>query len=258
MFKKEPRKIFRQPKVFNPKDIANKPRTSSKPLVFKLLKWVFLLLIILAIIYLLFYSTIFTIKNIIVDQDLPTSINEHLENIKGKNIILIKSAEIKEDLLKKFPELIDINIIRGLPDTIKVSYNERKPEIIWQSAGRYFIVDEDGFAFREIQGATDLPLVKDNNDLAINMGQQVASANFINFITELKPKLKEQVEINRFEVNETTFQLDAIMVSGLRLKFDTTRSVDSQLSDLKKFLADRTNEAEEYIDLRVEGKIFYK
>ena len=258
MFKKEPRNIFRQPKVFNPKDLTNKPKANNKPIIFKVLKLAFILLVILSLIYLFFYSPLFTIKNIIVDKDLPTSINEHLASIKGKNIFLVKSSKTKGDLLKKFPELIDINVIRGLPDTIKISYSERTPKIIWQSAGRYFIVDENGITFREIQGAADLPLVKDNNDLAINIGKQVVSANFISFVTELRPKLKEQVEINRFEVNETTFQLDAIMVSGLTLKFDTTRSVDSQLSDLKKFLADRSNEAQEYIDLRVEGKVYYK
>ncbi len=258
MFKKSPRNIFKPPKVFNPKDLSNKPQTNNKPIIFKILKLIFLLLVILSLIYLFFYSPLFTIKNIIVDKKLPTSINEHLANIKGKNIFLVRSSEIKADLLKNFPELVDISVIRGLPDTIKVSYNERTPKIIWQSSGRYYIVDENGVAFKEIQGIADFPLVKDNNDLAINIGEQVVSTNFINFVTELRPKLKEQVEINRFEVNETTFQLDAILVSGLILKFDTTRSVDSQLNDLKKFLADRSNETQEYIDLRVEGKVFYK
>lgn len=257
MFNKNPTN-FRQPKVFNPKDLSNKPETSNKSLVFKLLKWAFLLVIILAILYLLFYSPIFTIKNFIVDKNFPTSINEHLEQIKGKNIFLIKSSKIKADLLNNFPELTEISVIRGLPDSIKITYNERNPKMIWQTGGRYFLVDENGIIFREIQGVTDLPLVKDNNDLAINIGSHVVSVNFINFVNELRPKLKEGMEFDHFEVNETTFQLDAITVSRLKLKFDTTRSIDSQLEALKKFLADRPNEAEDYIDLRVEGKVFYR
>ena len=76
--------------------------------------------------------------------------------------------------------------------------------------------------------------------------------------SDARSKLKDIMELDHFEVNETTFQLDAIMTSGLKLKFDTTRSVDSQLEALKKFLSDHPNEAEVYIDLRVEGKVFYQ
>ena len=258
MFKKEPRNILRQPKVFNPDNLANKPRSNSRPLIVKLFKWFLLILVIISIIYLLFYSPLFIIKNIIVDKDLPASINEHLESIKGKNIFLIKSSKIKEDVLKTFPELTEISIIRGLPDSIKITYSERNPKMIWQSAGRYFLVDEAGIIFREIQGAADLPLVKDNNDLPVNIGSQVVSLNFINFAGEGRSKLKDIMELDHFEVNETTFQLDAIMTNGLKLKFDTTRSIDSQLEALKKFLSDHPNEAEVYIDLRVEGKVFYQ
>ncbi len=246
------------PKIFNPIDLQKAPEKPSRWPKF-IIKVCFLGIFVFALIYWLFYSSVFTIKNIIVEKDLPTSIEGSLDKFKGQNIFFVKSADIRSELLDEFPDLVNIEVMRGLPDSIRISYAERSPRLVWQTQNRYFLLDENGVLFREIQGGSDLPVVKDNNDLPVEMGKQVVTIAFISFTNNLKSKLPDTgIMLDHFEINETTFQLDAMTKEFLKLKFDTTRTVDSQVSNLKSFLQAHPNEAEDYIDLRVDGKVFYK
>jgi len=244
---------YRNPKVFNlPFEQPEKrPTRAWKP--------VLILVLIGGLYYFIFQSPFFRIKNIIIDQTLPPAVSEYMAKYKGENIFTLRSSEIRDELLAKYPELTNINVIRGIPDSIKVTCDERTPKLVWMSSGLMYLLDESGVAYKEIQDPGGLIEVKDNNNLPVKENQPVVSENFINFVNDLKPKLRGKgFEIVHFEVNETTFQVDAVMVSNLILKFDITRSADSQVSDLTKFWENHSGEARNYVDLRVEGKVFYK
>lgn len=244
---------YRQPKVFN----LPFEKPPKRPV--KIWKPLLIIVVLVGIYYFFFMSPIFQIKNIIVDQNIPTAVTDYLQKYKGENIFMLKSKLIHDDLLTKYPELTDINVMRGIPDSIKVTFKARSPEIIWQSGIQLYLMDNEGIVFKEVQNTGSLPVVKDNNSLPIKMEQQIVTPNFVSFVTDLQKKLKEKgFETDHFEVNETTFQVNAMMSSGLLLKFDVTRSVNDQISDLEKFWQDHSAEPKSYIDLRVTGKVFYK
>ena len=244
---------YRNPKVFNMpfEEPKKRPKKVWKPILF--------LVIIGGLYYFIFQSSFFRIKNIIIDQNLPPPVSDYMKQYKGENIFALKSSEIREGLLAKYPELTHISVIRGIPDSIKVACSERVPKLVWESNATLYLLDENGIAYKQIQDSGSLPKVQDNKNLSVKENQLVVSKNFIDFITELKPKLESNnFVIDHFEVNETTFQIDALTDKGLILKFDITRLVDSQISDLVKFWEKYSGEAQSYIDLRVEGKVFYK
>lgn len=240
------------PKVFNPL-----PQKEKKPLP-KFIKIIILVIVVLAaLIYLLFFSPFFKISNIITEG--ITLENADLAQIKGQNIILLKTDKIKSVILTKNANFGDIQIIRGLPKTLKIKINPYQAAMIWQTGGRQYLVNKEGLIFNEVQGETDLPIVQDSKDLAVQIRQQVVSTNFIEFIREVFVNFSRSTDfkIVYFEINETIFQVDALTDQGWLVKFDTTRSPSDQLESLKKFLAENKDAVHEYIDVRIEGKVFY-
>ena len=243
------------PKVFN---LPQEPKKKSP--IFKKIIVIGCLIIVLisAIGYLLFFSSVFRIKNVIVADQIKSVYN--WENLKNKNLLTLKTADLKKDILEKSPELVDISLVRGLPDTLKIEINTDQPKIIWQTLERKYFVNAQGLIFQEVNGQTDLPLVQDDKNLAVLLMQKVASVNFVNFVENLNTKFssKNGFKIVYFRINETVFQIDALTEKGYFVKFDTTREIDRQLDDLSKFLEKYQEEIHEYADVRIEGKVYYK
>lgn len=254
MFNKQ-RNLLRQPKIYNPPSSSRKKGGLSKPLKFSLI----LIIFFAALIYLLFFSPIFRIKKIIVDSAVSEA-NSEFEKLKGRNILTLHSADIEKEITAQFGDLADLKIIRGLPDTLRIELKERQSKIVWQVEGRNYLVDSQGLIIKEIQGESDLPKVKDNKNLPVLANQAVASEIFLNFIVEVNNKFSEVIgfRISSFGINETIFQVDALTDQGWKVIFDTTRSVNPQLSDLKQFLSEHKDEMTEYADVRIEGKVYYK
>ena len=122
------------------------------------------------------------------------------------------------------------------------------------------MVNEKGVVFNEVSGETDLPIIRDSKDLPVERGQQVASANLIDFVRQLTYRFPEVVGFGvvYFEIEETIFQINALTERGWLIKFETTREAEDQLEDLKQFLAEHEAEVSQYIDVRVKGKVYFK
>jgi len=241
------------PKIFNPPQPKNKKRLPRFVVV-----TIIIFLIVGGAVYWLFYSSFFQIKNVTFTG--MTLDNFDQTSLKGQNIFFIKISQIKSEILASHPEISQVKIIRGLPDTLKIVVQPNQASLIWQTNNQQYLVNQKGIAFSQLQGQTDLPLVQDNKNLNIQLGQQVVSPNFIEFIQNFTNKFADAFgfKIVYFAINETIFQVEAVTDHGWFVKLDTTRSVTDQLEALKQLLAVHQDEVHEYADVRVEGKVFFK
>ncbi len=243
------------PKTFSP------PKENEKrglPKIAKVL--IFLFIFIGALIYFFFYSSIFKIKNIIIEKDLPAESSSLLEKFKNQNILLVSSEAMEKEITRQYPELTNVKIQRGLPDTLRIAAIFYQSKIVWQTLDQSFLVNSNGIAFKEVEGLTDLPIIIDKKNLKVDLGSQVVSPNFIEFVNVVISKFSEKVgfKIVNFAVSETIFQVEALTDQGWFIKFDTTRSVDDQLDALSKLLAEHKDEIHQYVDVRVEGRVYWK
>ncbi|MCL5407075.1 MAG: FtsQ-type POTRA domain-containing protein [Patescibacteria group bacterium] len=250
---------LRNPKVYNPSYAVEKKKFS------KVYIYIILILIVLGgLIYFLFYSSFFKIKNIVIENSNNSEISKIFQELNGANIFRFNSSKTQAEITQKFPEVKGAKITRGLPDTLKIQFSEVSAKVIWQTGQKNFLVDGNGEIYKEIQlsdvSQNNLPIIKDNNNVSVNLGQKILSGNFLDFVTELNTTFNQETgfKINQFEINETLFQVDALTDQSWKVIFDTTRSVPDQLADLKKFLADHKNEVTQYIDVRIEGRVYYK
>lgn len=210
-------------------------------------------------------------KNIRIDGNATDETVAAIEKLRGKNILWLSVTHPEQEIVKNQPIVKEIQILRGLPDTLRVKLIERESAIIWQVDDRWLTVDPSGFIFREqllskkedgsleIPG-TDLPVVVDTKNLPVKVGDVITRPQFVQFVRQLKERLPKEIgaEMVRAEVGETTFNVTIATNAGWNILFDTTRTLNAQLRTLARVLESKRGDVHEYIDVRVRGWVYYK
>lgn len=251
---------FRNPRVF-----AGKKTTEQKERHFPWHLWKMLLTIILLIIFIgwVFISEKFHIKEIIIDGNSNIS-SEKLQSYfhKNQNIFLFSSKDLKRTILAENAEIKDLQIIRGIPDTIKIIVLEHDNKLIWQSMGERYLVSIQGKVTKKIESddSFDFPIVVDSQNLKVTLGDRIVTPSFVSFINNINNEFFNYTNIKPtiFSVNETTFDVNLATDAGFYVKFDTMRSSTKQLENLKKVLVAKRQDILEYVDLRIDGWAYYK
>lgn len=252
---KKSNNIMRMPKVYMA------PKDKEKKSVPRFLKFGILILIaILGLAYVLFFSAIFKIKNIAIDGSAGAETLAYLDQFKGQNIFRLQTKEIAKVVQSQNTEFKTIDVTLGIPGTLRVLFTQRMPVAVWQTGGMNYLVDENAVAFKQTDAVDpDLILISDTKNIAISPPVQIASANFMDFLKNVESKIGGlDMKITKFEINETTFQVDALTDKNVKIIFDTTRSASDQIDAAQKAYKEKKDEIKQYMDVRVEGKVYYQ
>lgn len=225
-------------------------------------------IIIILILYILFFSSVFKVKNIEVKGDNLVEgekVKKLVEFALGNenNILLFDDTSLESTIKENFSLIQSLSIQKGVPDTLRILIIERKPIIFWETIGKRYYVDGVGFAYMEApaDAKESIITVYDAQNLPVDLGQKVVSRNFISFLDSIKINFKNitGLDYERFEVYETTFDLRVLTKSGFSVFFDTIRSPEEGLDDLRRVMLHlQGKKPREYIDLRVQGWAYYK
>jgi cell division septal protein FtsQ len=256
LFKSNRKKLnLRQPKVFR----AGEDHT-KEPLP-KFVKVLIFLLIILAILfYMFFLSPWMKIKNIEIIGSPSDKVMEQINELKGHNIFLFSSSKEERKLINEDKDYSNIKIYRGIPDIIKIVFYDRNPQIILETQGIKYLVDENGIIYKEDSGNySGLPTVVDTNNLSIRLSSQIFTSSFLNFVKSANNGLAQaKIKVVDFEIAETTFQVSAITDNNIKIMFNTLIPLSSQMDAFNQVYGQNKNDIKQYIDLRVEGRVYYQ
>lgn len=250
----QPKNIHRVPKVFQA------PRDEEKSVVPRFIKiCIWIVILFLGLGYLIFFSPVFKIKSIEVVGSPSDEVKQKLDALKGKNIFSIPAKPLEDDIIAHNQNYLSVDVFRGIPDTVKVKFQDREAKIIWNTQGQRYLVDKNAILFKELEGSSDLPIIVDTNNLAVTIPEQVASANFIDFVKSANAALNQtNIVVTEFQIKETTFQIDAVTDKNFRIIFDTLRPLSEQMDAFKIVYEKNSSNIKEYIDLRVEGFVYFK
>jgi cell division septal protein FtsQ len=161
---------------------------------------------------------------------------------------------------KKFPSLLEITLI------------ERTPTLIICSAEKCLILDENGEAYDEMDPSSeaskeaDLPTVTDESGKKIAVGDQILDRNYLDYVITVKNKLQDEADLKI----ENNFRTPSLVSDDLRIKtaegwnlyLNKKIEAGKEAEILKAVLSDiisKNHRADlEYIDLRIDNKIYYK
>lgn len=252
---------YRNPKVFNKrqfKDAGIHFKVSRRGVENTLI-----VLAILAIIYILFFSKYFQIQDVIVEGN-KTIAGEELKTIIpiNSNLLTLKTAPIKSDIIARYPQVKQVALFKGLPNAIKIQIVERDGSIIWQSNNQRYLIDPEGVVgrFLALEEATDLPVVADMRNREVKLNDYLVTPDFIAFTTFVNQNFVEATNLKptSFSIDETSYDLIVTTDSNISVYFDTTASPEFELENLKKILVNYRDKITQYVDLRVEGWGYYK
>jgi cell division protein FtsQ len=180
-----------------------------------------------------------------------------------KNLLLLDTRGLQKRLLATQPQLTEANISRHWPRTVLLKVTERQPNMTWRTGGKTYLLSGDGVIAAEagdIGGR--LPVVEDTTNLPVKAGDKVVPAKFVSFCLELVGSLPKQgVQITGLKIPESTTEVFVVTNQNYYIKFDTERSASAEVGDLSRVLAQlksQNKKPTEYVDLRIEGKAYYK
>jgi cell division septal protein FtsQ len=215
--------------------------------------------------FVLLESDYFTIKNIaVISNDTVQNksvINKRLNASKGNNIFSQDLKELENSITRLHPEVKDVIVQRLLPDTITVSYEQRKP-IGQIESGYYYLVSDDAIILPDpkarqqaglivISGlkvpggyATQSPAFKKALMIAIQIIKDIHESGFsryqdrivkINIFDIHNPALFLDDD-TRIEIGEYSFKDKSIilakMLDELELKNKKAKVIDLRFEDI--------------------------
>ncbi len=228
--------------------------------------------VVILLVYGLFFSKIFHIDHIAIKGNQHTATSEvtdqvnHIldEGLLARNILFLNSGSLSKELQKNDYQFTSVTVKKNFLHGITVVVQERAPSLLWQSGNSIYVLSDDGQAIEEVSGQkpNNLPIIHDNANLPVNLGNQVVPQNFINFVRQIMKQIPKQgLSIQSMSVPATTNELYVQVNGGYSIKFDANGAVSEQIADLTavlKTLKSQNKQPHEYIDLRISGKIFYR
>ncbi|MEX1997525.1 MAG: cell division protein FtsQ/DivIB [Candidatus Andersenbacteria bacterium] len=228
--------------------------------------------------WLIFSTNVFIVQAITVvdarDHTLEATkkiIEQHVsQSPLDKNIFFVQTDVIEGNIISSLPQVRTVHVIRKLPGTIKAIVQEKTPTLLLLSNGHYYFVDTVGIPYEEARLDTlpgiILPTVKNNDQgSTVTLGVPVVTPSFVKFVQLIQEELPQhapaqvaEIRIPSLSAREVHFLLD----NNWELRFDVTRAPESQLQTLRQLLANTVTPEEqqqlEYIDLRIQDRVYYK
>jgi cell division septal protein FtsQ len=251
---REPRNILRTPKVFQA------PRDEERLILPKIIKILIIAVILfLGLVYLFLFSPVFQIKNIEIVGSPSDEVKKILDGLKGLNIFSFHAQTLEQNIIAKNQNYLSVRIDRGLPDTVRVKFQDREAKIVWQTRDQLYFVDKDAILFQKAEDSGGLSIVKDLRNLEVTFPAQIATTNFVDFVRSAQTEIAQSnLIIQEFQIDETTFQLEALTDKGFKIIFNTLRPLSEQIDAFRTVYEKNKDQIKEYIDLRVEGWVYYK
>lgn len=251
---------------------SSDPRKSRKIKIISLI--VLLFGFILCLVYFLFFSGYFSLKNIKVTQEGLTEnskmLDKYFQKLKNKNLILINTSDIKEKIEKDHPEFDNIKIKKIYPKTIEVDVSEYPIAAnlinVTGDTQKKYIINSIGLSIQENTENPNLPYIKIKSDEPLDAKGTLIQKEKLEYIVGAIDYFQDKFAMKIFEAEylvkarETHLKTEKYFYIWL----DTTQPFSEQLQKLKKVVPklDIYNMPLSYIDLRISGvsgeKIIYK
>ena len=255
--------------------------------------FIIILLLILILAYVVLLSPLFKIRAVEVSGNKEVKTEEIQSNFDYRNIFLFTEDKIENDLLRKFPKISDIEIKKNLIKRIvELTVKERErlgiicqisqiseqqipghtaeqalnnEQISEEKIEECFYIDREGFIFEDAPQTSGslVLLIKDYSQRDFYLGKQVFEQGIVNFISQIKQSLFSETGIKILDFTISSFpykDLKVMTSEGWYIIFDLERDVESQLLALKAALEEKIKDRQglEYMDLRIENRIYYK
>ncbi len=271
-------------KVYDAKQVGYEDRIIKKrrrTFVLRLLFFIGLVIVIIGILlYLFFFSGLLEIKKVSVNgldkidgDEFNSQLNKRFDSkLLGlfeyqKNVVFFDGDDFRAEILSVFPEIKEITVHKEPPHTLSIDVEEKETAGIWCfkndldpliSDCKYF--DKKGNIWGEAAMSSGFLVL--NVDDRRRLEVQKTDFELLADIVQISERLKEMnIFVRKFIIPDDYFgDFEALTADNYKLLFSTDSDIEEQLDVLEIFLIDkkRDNLKFQYIDLRINGRVYYK
>lgn len=222
---------------------------------------------VIALIYAVLFSPLFRVRSISVsgnqrltEAEISRQTRSVLDrSFLGNNSLFVSPDALEKQLKTDNYQLEMVRVQRSLLGGIRIVVKEQQPTLQWRSGSSVFVLSGNGVAYAQRSNVDNtLAVIEDSTNLPVKIGQKVVPSSFVEFARNLDKQLASVgLRAASKSVAETTTELYVKSDKGYTIKLDTTRSLGSQMGDLRAVLAKKIS-PKDYVDLRIAGRVFYK
>jgi len=252
-------KLYSSPKIYT---FRPQKESESFEIPSKVIWFLLILVLMVGIIYFFLFSSYFKIENIYIvgAGDYETDVTKIINNeiAKKSNIFLFPDKIIESRIAKNYSVFSRVQIYKGFPDALKVVLDVRKAVLVCSSKGTDYLIDSDGVAFKGDEDVGNLPKIEKTQEIEIS--EKAFTIDFVAFIQYLWEHFPQitHLKIEKIIVPETDFVIEVYNDKKWKAIFDTTKDCQKQLANLALILPIIGDQKIEYVDIRLEEKIYYK
>jgi cell division septal protein FtsQ len=253
------------------------------PSLGRILFYLLVITFFVAVGYLLFFSPFLTINKIIVsgtENISQTEVQDFLaKEITGKylgfipkdNLLLVFSGRMEKKLSEKFNRIETVKLKKTFPETMEISLEEKKFQLIFLTGEQEYLIDMAGrpwskadFALTEKE--KELIIFTDESGKIPEKTDWIFARDLLQYILAVQAGLKNEADLETnlhfFSPRLISGDLKVEIKSGWQIYFNQGIDLEKSLETLKTVLREKINPADrenlEYIDLRINNKVYYK
>jgi len=236
-------------------------------------------------VYLLFFARLMDVREVTVEaeEEMRGRINNEISSwlnsgfwrfTEGSNLLFLSGNVLASRIIEKFPELESVKITKKFSHALIATVQERKPSGIWCLSAQAglseqadcFYFDKSGKAFSSTQPSNGFLVLNviDQRSRELGLGDKVAEEVWTKNIFKAKDVLsKHNISIAMFVIPPDSFdEFHAKTAEGWKILFGNQTDIESQISALAIFLKEKISPAHratlQYVDLRIQDRIYYK
>lgn len=231
------------------------------------------LFVVGGIIYILFFAQLFDVRDIgfnglaTIDsgefqQKINTYLNQKILKYlpRRNNTFFIDTGRFEKEFSSAYPVFKSVDVQRKLLHGLVFNFSERKPAGIWCFDKDCSYFDNDKVLWGRPGKSSGFIF------LTINDNRQTDKKEFADeFFKPIMEVAKNMLgEIKGITISEGSFNEFRVNTSGYYIIFSTDSDIQNQLDILKIFLDDKIKNSgpggfhPQYIDLRIDGRVYYK
>lgn len=231
------------------------------------------LAIITGAIYFLFFSSVLRITAITINtdsninqEDITLTANTFLDAKTWflkvrRNIFLVNSDNLEADLRTQFPLIRDVSVKKKYPHTLNISLKEHVPLGIWCYSGHQCQYFDKNMAVWGNPGQSSGFILLNVNDKRSNKDKVIDEHFFKPILDAVKDLPKPLIAKEVIIPEQSLSDFKVVTDSGYYLLFSYESNLANQLKALKLFLDSKADDLAfqpQYIDLRIDGRVYYK
>lgn len=225
--------------------------------------------------YIIFFSSFFTIEKVRVEKNgnalAAQSLEPYLSRIKNHNILFFDTISLAREITSNFPnEILLVRLEKDFPNSIIMKIDEHPAvanvQIITPDVTQKFVVNQIGYALTENTEQKQLPILSVKSQSKMFVHTIIFPKETIILITDTINNFKEifGMKIPKAEWLKVERELHLTTEKDFEVWIDLTWDTDKQLRKLKDALPQLNiyKTPLQYIDLRIAGaeneKVFFK